>query len=117
MTLLEIMAEAYEQERTLWGVRDKHPPKQHEVVRTDPDENFIFISDRFDNLVDARAAFERTRARCSMAAALRALAERDLPEEMIDLGWEDSHGTPDFERDFTTLLREIANEKAGKRDE
>lgn len=78
MTPLEIMAEAYEQERNLWGVRDNHPPKQHEVVRTDPDEDFIFIFDRFDNLVDARSAFERTRAKCSMAEALRALAEYDF---------------------------------------
>lgn len=45
-----------------------------------------------------------------MRAALLALAECDLSEEMIDLGWEDDQGTPDFDRDFTALLRSIATE-------
>lgn len=86
MTPLERMAEAYEQERKLWGVRDNQPPKRHEVVRVDPEEDFIFISDRFDNIRDARSHYERTRALCAMAEALRTLAEMELDEETLEAG-------------------------------
>jgi hypothetical protein len=54
---------------------------------------------------------DRQMERCRyMSAGLLTLNDADISEQMIDAGWEDDHGTPDFDRDFRALLRAIATE-------
>lgn len=131
MTPLETAAKAYELERSLWSICERHPPKSiYTISRADYESGTSDIIFETDDHGDAHVQFDRLRNDASMRAALLALAECELPMRAIAEGknvmpvetkyWIENgsifarhladHDCVQPEEPFRAILRSIATE-------
>lgn len=121
MTPLEAASTAYNYERSRWRVQERHPPKpRFRIMRSDYESETTDVIFETDDHGEIHVQFDRLRDDASMRAALLALAECELPDDLVAHALKNSASKfPEghfvgvregYRIEFRAMLRSIANE-------